>query len=146
MARWADPEMAIVCDAIWASLRLIQMKPQELFRVWIVLGPYLEQQSNRGRRANCPLQRLLDALDTIGAKMTDGGRVSHPATPSFMIQHLNVKECKPFLKETVCYKLVANLASSWMLTATHDVSCRGVEVFWRAHMTLLAALRLQWGI
>jgi hypothetical protein len=106
----ADPEMAVACETLLAFTRLIQRNPLELFRVWIILGPYLEDEERKGRRANLPVCRLLDALETVGAKLTHRGRISHPAT-SFMIQHINVKEFKPFLKDMANYKLMLNLAS-----------------------------------
>ncbi len=50
----ADPEMAIACETILAFMRLFQSNLQELFRVWFILGPFIEQQSNRGRRPTFP--------------------------------------------------------------------------------------------
>ncbi len=77
----ADPEMAVAAETLLAFMRLIQRNPLELFRIWVILGPYLENPNRRGRKANLPVRRLLDAIETIGAKITHGGRISHPATP-----------------------------------------------------------------
>ncbi len=58
----AGHEMAVACETILVFMLLIRRQPPELFGVWIILGPCLEQTSDRGRNDNLPLRRLLDAF------------------------------------------------------------------------------------
>ncbi len=46
----ADPGLAIARETVLAFMRLIQRKPQEIFRICVILGPYLGSSSPKGRR------------------------------------------------------------------------------------------------
>ncbi len=82
----------------------------ERFRYGSLLAVYAEGPPNKGKGANLPFRRFLNALSTIGAKLTPGGSLTRQAAPVLSLFEVNTKELKPYLRDMVRYKLMANLA------------------------------------
>ena len=101
----ADPECAVAVETIASIVRMVHSSPplsQLLLRLISTRGANKSQ-------AHFPSARLLEAVRTLDASISDTGIISHPLVPSFSIINNNVRGVIPFLRELTQAKLTKSL-------------------------------------
>jgi hypothetical protein len=98
----ADPQSAVAVETIVSSVRMVHSSPP-------LTDPLLRLTTKRAEtktQSHFPSARLLDAVRTLDATISEAGVISHPFVPSFSIIQNHVSGIAPYLRDLTRAKLL----------------------------------------